>query len=228
MLKSVFKYIAVLSGFVVLSACASSPESKLVAALVEVERPAGASDAVLLKGFNSSIPIYSKIPGLERKYFTQNDDAFGGVYLWSDKVSADAFYNEAWRKRIETTYGTTAKLTWFEVPLLTGGGAEGLAGPDAVVAIVKVSAPWYAPKGTIRSRMRDAVPLYVDVPGLDYKIFSIADEKKIGGIYLWQDQAAADKFYNEDWKVRIVETYGEEAELIFLKAPVTLINVDNK
>ena len=113
MLKLVFKYIAVLCCFVVLSACASTPESKLVAALVEVERPAGVNDTVLLEGFNSSIPIYSKIPGLERKYFTQTDDGFGGLYLWSDKASADAFYTEAWSNRIETTYGATAKLTWF-------------------------------------------------------------------------------------------------------------------
>lgn len=63
--------------------------------------------------------------------------------------------------------------------------------------------------------MKKAVPDYSSLPGLDYKYFTIAPGKKVGGIYLWTDREAADAFYNEAWKARIQDTYGHDAVVDF-------------
>lgn len=207
-----------------LGACATSNRGEPVAVLVEVARPAGVTDAQLIEGFSGALPAYRAVPGLQRKYFTYDGSSFGGVYLWSNRAAAKTFYSADWEARIAAQYGRPATLTWFKAPVLSKGGAEGNAGRNAAVAIVRVPAPWYAPGRTIRSRMVKSVPLYKDLPGLDSKYFTIADGKRIGGIYLWVDQAAAYAFYDETWHKRIVETYGEDADLKFLSAPVTLIN----
>lgn len=224
MFQSMIKFLSIVFGLLILAACASSPSNDRIAVLVELDRPKAVTNDQIQAGFNKSLPIYSNIPGLERKYFTYTDTSFGGLYLWTDKDAADAFYSKDWSDRIKTTYGQEANLTWFDAPVLTAGGSEGLAGQDGVVTIVKVSAPWYAPKGTIRSRMAEAVPLYSDLPGLDYKYFTIANGKKVGGVYLWENEAAAKAFYNTDWEANILETYGEAADLTYLKAPIKVIN----
>ncbi len=221
-----FALIALIAviGLVILGACASSRRDEPVAVLVEVARPAGVTDAQLIEGFAAALPAYTSVTGLERKYFTADGSSFGGVYLWSNRRSAEDFYSPAWEARIVSQYGSPARLTWFEAPVRTRGGAEGQSGRDAVVAIVRVPAPWYAPGGTIRSRMVKSIALYRDLPGLDFKYFTIADGKRIGGIYLWTDRAAAEAFYDEAWHTRIKDTYRKDANLKFLSAPVTLIN----
>ncbi|MFC4292573.1 YdhR family protein [Sphingorhabdus arenilitoris] len=205
-----------------LAACTSPPHSGYQAVLVEVPRPNGLSDTELDTGFRQAIPIYEKVPGLLRKYFVRSQVSFGGVYLWADRASADAFYSAAWSERIAKTYGAPAKLTWFDVPVTTAGGSGGEAGSDAVVAIVKVPAPWYAPRSTINKRMAEAVPVFAKQPGLDFKYFTIANKKLVGGIYLWTDRASADAFYNADWHAAIKQKYGKPAAVEMFDAPVQI------
>lgn len=206
-----------------ISACAGG-NTDTVAVLVEVDRPEGVIDDMLEAGLLDVAAIDRAVTGLQRKYVTRTDQSFGGVYLWADRKAAETFFSAAWQERIRQTYGVSPTLTWFEVPVGTSGGSLGEAGGEGVVAIVQVPAPWYAPDALIRRRMKHAVPLYTNVRGLDFKYFIIADGGRVGGIHLWTDQAAADAFYDAKWRTRTRQTYGEDADLQFFAAPVTVIN----
>ena len=210
----------------ILISCASGSSKSPIAVLVEIERPDGLTDAALTSAFRDAVPTYESVSGLQRKYFVHSNTQFGGIYLWDDQDSADAFFSDAWDSRIQATYGQSAVLTQFDVPSETPGASPGTSGEDGVATIVKVSAPWYAPRGTIASRMEQSIPQYSSLPGLDYKLYSIADGKRVGGIYLWDNKAAAEAFYNADWNARILETYGEEADVSYYNAPVIVVNTE--
>ena len=73
---------------------------------------------------------------------------------------------------------------------------------DAVVAVVRVPTPWYAPRFFVYRKFRAAVPDYAGQPGLRRKYFTMSDDGRYGGIYLWQSRAAAEAFYTPTWHAR--------------------------
>lgn len=89
-----------------------------VAVVVEVPTPAGAPRALIERGILASVPQYRAVPGLLRKYFTIGADDFGGVYLFASRAAADAWFTEAWRARVVTTYGKPATMTYYDVPVV--------------------------------------------------------------------------------------------------------------
>jgi hypothetical protein len=203
---------------------AASRTPPRVAVWVEVSRPSGATDERLKAGFEAALPTYAALDGLERKYFTMTDTAIGGVYVWRNRSAAEAYFNAAWQTRIRQTYGQDAKLVWFVVPEATTGASLALPSSSNVVAIVSVRAPWYASNGIISSRFTKSIPTYAAVPNLIFKYFTLGPNRTFGGIYLWEDQASADAYYNAAWHDRITRTYKQDGNVVFLKAPVTLIN----
>lgn len=113
----------------------ANPDSSAVATIVEIPIPAGAGKERIAQGFNASGPSFQNIPGLLRKYFiTSADGKFGGIYLWKDEASANAWFTPAWRDTILKQYGQPASLEWFDTPIL-------LPGQDAGGAWVKGSNP---------------------------------------------------------------------------------------
>jgi hypothetical protein len=88
-----------------------------VTTIVMVKTPPGISREQIDIGFKQAIPLYQKVPGLVRKYFIVNADSFGGMYLWKDRASAEAWYTEAWRAKAKATYGTEPQLTYFDSPV---------------------------------------------------------------------------------------------------------------
>ena len=57
------------------------------------------------------------------------------------------------------------------------------------------------------------VPEYTDLVGLSRKYFVLASGDRVGGIYLWQDDAAAESLYDEVWRAQIRERYGSDPEV---------------
>nr|WP_295782003.1 YdhR family protein [Rhodoferax sp.] len=101
----------------------ASTDSSAVATLVEIPLPKGIGRERMLAEFNATVPQYQKVPGLLRKHFilSQGDSSngtFGGVYLWRDEASAKAWFNAAWHQRVTQTYGQSAKIEWFDAPIL--------------------------------------------------------------------------------------------------------------
>lgn len=94
-------------------------DSPAVGTLVEIPIPAGVSRERLVAEFKAAISVYQNVPGLLRKHFTISDSAtFGGLYVWKDEASATAWFNQAWHDRVRKTYGTEAKIEWFDTPIL--------------------------------------------------------------------------------------------------------------
>lgn len=89
---------------------------------------------------------------------------------------------------------------------------EGRGGP--VVVIVKVQTPWYAPDWLVVRKMRQTLQQYRQIPGLSFKIFSLArPDGEFGGIYLWQDRARAQAWFSPAWYARVRDERGVEPEV---------------
>jgi hypothetical protein len=88
-----------------------------IATIVTIKTPPGITRPMLDDGFKQAVPVYEKIPGLIRKYFIVNGDSFGGMYLWKNRASAEAWYSDAWRAKARGTYGSEPQLTYFDVPV---------------------------------------------------------------------------------------------------------------
>ena len=91
--------------------------------------------------------------------------------------------------------------------------------------MVKVKKAWYAPQALVVSRMRDTIPTYETVRGLQFKYFTLADDGKFGGIYLWKDQASAKTWFSDAWFARVLSERGAPGEVVYYDAPVVLDNV---
>ena len=87
------------------------------------------------------------------------------------------------------------------------------------VAIVRIPAPWYAPRFAIARRFRAAVPDYEHVPGLVAKAFTIDEDRRFGGIYVWADRAAATTYYSASWRADIRERRGHDPDVVVFDAP---------
>ena len=95
-----------------------------------------------------------------------------------------------------------------------------LSGPgEHAVAIVRVKAPWYAPRFLIARKFRAAVPEYEAVAGLETKYFTISDDREFGGFYSWTTRAAAAAFYTDAWRRGICERRGTDPDLLVFDAP---------
>jgi hypothetical protein len=110
--------------------------------------------------------------------------------------------------------------------LAAGSAAADTAAQGAVIAIVEVPSPWYAPRALIVRKMRDTVPQYRQLPGLLHKAYSFADggsqRGAFGGIYLWSDRAAAQAWFDERWFERVRRERGVEPRVRLLDVARTI------
>lgn len=104
-------------------------------------------------------------------------------------------------------------------------GGEGYAATSAVAAIVKVPAPWYAPKMLVWSRMRETIPTYESLTGLSFKAYAIAQaDGHYGGLYLWKDLVSARAWFNPAWFERVEKERGAKGHVRFYEVPVAIDN----
>ena len=54
-----------------------------------------------------------------------------------------------------------------------------------------------------------------DIPGLIRRYF-LGD----GGLYLWTDRGAAERFHTHEWRRRLAEQFGLRAEVLFIERAV--------
>ena len=91
---------------------------KFVATIVIAKRPPNVPRDRIDQLIVASVPTYQKIPGLIRKFFTVNDDSYGGMYLWSDRKAAEAWFTPQWASQIKDRTGAepSAHLLRFTGP----------------------------------------------------------------------------------------------------------------
>jgi hypothetical protein len=70
--------------------------------------------------FRSTAPKYRDVAGLIRKHYLFNADLHkgGGAYVFETRAQAEALFDDVWRERIKTTYGTEPSITFFETPVV--------------------------------------------------------------------------------------------------------------
>lgn len=197
-----------------------------VVVLTKISTPWYAPRVLVISKFRETVPDYDNLPGLDYKYYTLSaDDKFGGLYLWKDYATAKAWFNDAWMDKIIKSRGSPAEVRMFEAPVLVDNVPSGTTpGADgkAVTTIVSLKIPTGVTHDQIVSGFKKSVPLYRAVPGLLRKYFTIGEDGRFGGVYLWKDKESANSFYSATWHSRIQSTYGVAAEVEYFDAPVIL------
>ncbi len=92
--------------------------------------------------------------------------------------------------------------------------AQALPAADgAVLVITKVKRPWYAADFLIERGFRKSVPEYAALPGLVTKFYTLAEDGRFGGAYLWTDRASAERQFDAAWHARVQARYGAPGEV---------------
>lgn len=121
--------------FAALLLAAAPAAADPVAVLVAVPVPAAMPRPQLEAAFRAAVPDYQRLPGLVRKYFTIGDDGrAGGIYLWSSRAAAQAWYNDAWKAGVAKRWGAPASVTYFDVPAQVDGQLADGQNPDGFKA----------------------------------------------------------------------------------------------
>ena len=96
-----------------------------------------------------------------------------------------------------------------------------------VVCIVTFAADNNRDQDELRAVLEEAGPRYVDVPGLRRKYFIYGDGVG-GGVYEWESRAAADAFYNDEWRAGALARFGAEPQVDFYQAPAIADGVSHR
>lgn len=96
------------------------------------------------------------------------------------------------------------------------------AAAEPVAVLVAVPIPAGMPKERLAGLFRAAVPEYARVPGLVRKYFTIGDDGRAGGIYLWASREAAEAWYNDAWKAGVQARWGAPASVSYFAVPATV------
>ena len=105
------------------AAAADVPAGEPVAVVVSIPTPPSIDRATLEAGIRRAVPDYRRVPGLLRKYFTAGAHEFGGVYLFTTRAAAQAWFGPAWHARIAQAYHATATITYYDVPVVLDNAA---------------------------------------------------------------------------------------------------------
>ena len=94
------------------------------------------------------------------------------------------------------------------------------SGPVAVV--VSIPLPSGIPREKAIAAMQKSVPQYQALPGLARKYFTLSDDGRFGGIYLWNSRAEAQAWFSDGWRAKAAATYGAAPEVTYFDVPIVL------
>lgn len=89
----------------------------LVTTVVIAKTPPGAPRAAVEDGMAKAVPAYQQIPGLLRKFFTISDDSYGGVYLWTNRAAAEAWFTPDFIAKVKARSGVEPQILYFDSPI---------------------------------------------------------------------------------------------------------------
>ena len=93
-----------------------------------------------------------------------------------------------------------------------------MAPEAAVLAIVEVPRPQHVPGFAIRRKMRESIPEYEGLSGLEFKAYSLARASgSYGGLYLWSDGDSAHAWFSPDWFERVERERGVTPKVRFFR-----------
>ncbi len=75
-------------------------------------------------------------------------------------------------------------------------------------------------------RFTSSAPKYLGLPGLVRKHYVRSDDgMAVGGVYVWENRAAAEACYAGEWRDRVRALYGVEPEILWFDSPVGVDNL---
>ena len=198
-----------------------------IVAIVRVPVPRFAPKWLVRRKMRATIDLYSSIPGLEFKLFTFEKDSgdFGGIYTWRDRGSADEWFNPEWFERVRRERGSEADVRFFEAPVSIDnvtGGVPASTGGRHVATLVQIPIPPGVTNDLVRAGFAGAEETYRNVKGLLRKNFIIGERGTFGGVYLWDSMASARTWFDDQWRQRVVDTYGNPPAVEWFEAPIVL------
>lgn len=96
------------------------------------------------------------------------------------------------------------------------------ASAQQVATLVAIPVPPQVDRAQLVQLFEASQPQYRQIPGLVRKYYTVGDDKRAGGIYLWRDRAAADAFYSDAWKVGVLKRWGQPASVSYFEVPIVL------
>jgi hypothetical protein len=87
----------------------------MIVAVVQIPMPRRPREAAIAAQTKSA-PTFRALAdkGLLRKDFLNGDAGGGGVYYWTSREAADAWYTPAWRTKAKETFGAEPIITYYE------------------------------------------------------------------------------------------------------------------
>jgi heme-degrading monooxygenase HmoA len=218
-----------------LAVCTSSlaqtgvaPPPSPTVAVVRVPTPWYAPRALVVSKMRDTMPLYAQTPGLAFKAFSieRASKEFGGLYYWHDADAAKAWFNSAWFERVKKERGVEGRVSLYDAPLSIDNTPGGLKGADpslGVATLVLIRTPAGVSRERVQAEFDKAAPGFRAVAGLLRKHFIIGDNgASFGGLYLWQDEASAQAWFNETWHERVRKLYGQDAAIDWFDTPILL------
>lgn len=202
-------------------------QTEPVVVIVRIPTPRLAPRWLVRRKMKATIDLYRSIPGLAYKIFTFEDTSgdFGGVYYWTSRADAKAWFNDAWFERVWRERGSEPFVRIYSAPLTIDnvhGGTRAAQGGGRVVTLVEIPIPEGVTNDLLHAGFAGAEPEYRTMPGLLRKHFVISDNSTFGGVYLWHDKSSADAWFNDAWRSRVLERYGHPAVIERFAAPILL------
>ncbi len=229
-----FATVLATAAFSVAAAEAAPPPAKAdgaVVVIVKVPSPWYAPDALIERKMRAALPQYQRIPGLTYKIFSiaRSGGEFGGIYLWQDRASAEAWFNPAWFRRVKIERGVAVDVRMFDAPrvmdnLATGVDPDAAASSfeDAVVTVVTMPHPAALSREQILRGFDAEMAIERRVPGLLRRYALLTADGQFGSAYLWRDEAAARQWFNAAWQRKVRTLYGSAPRVEWFDAPILM------
>ncbi|MCC7345832.1 MAG: YdhR family protein [Variibacter sp.] len=94
-----------------------------------------------------------------------------------------------------------------------------------ITAIVTAKAPAGMDKAKFEENAKRIAERFRTVPGLIRKQFLFDDANRVGGgVYLWENRAAADACYAGVWRENFRNAFGTDPTIAFFDSPVVVDN----
>jgi len=97
----------------------------MIIALVQIPLPGPkrAHSLVVAQSVEAT-KIFHNVKGLRRKYFLNSDEGGGGIYEFTTRADAEAWFNDGWADWMEGRFGVRPTLTLFDCPVVLDNEAD--------------------------------------------------------------------------------------------------------
>jgi len=100
---------------------------------------------------------------------------------------------------------------------------------DMITALVQFKLPQPISREKAREIFSGTAPKYRKIHGLIRKYYILSqDGGTAGGVYLWNSQEDAERFYTDEWKKFILDKYDALPSVIYFECPVIVDNTTDE